>query len=203
MVTIGPFGRQGTLAKLIEHYQQHRRWSYTYRMTLPLVWRGAIVVLLVILTNWISWSGVDAKPLYSYADEKGTRIITDDYKKIPPSYRAKVTTVEQEADGYVGDIERVGELVGAAKGFVVSVPGMSLQQSKIITYASLFGLLCLVAMNLSRSEAIRALALWCLVLIGICAPVLVYIADDGAAAVMKHKAAEIQQKQQDRLSHAQ
>jgi len=203
MVTIGPFGRQDTLAKLIEHYQQHRRWSYTYRMTLPLVWRGAIVVLLVILTNWISWSGVDAKPLYSYADEKGTRIITDDYNKIPPSYRAKVTTVEQEADGYVGDIERVGELVGAAKGFVVSVPGMSLQQSKIITYASLFGLLCLVAMNLSRSEAIRALALWCLVLIGICAPVLVYIADDGAAAVMKNKAAEIQQKQQDRLSHAQ
>jgi L-asparagine transporter-like permease len=75
--------------------------------------------------------------------------------------------------------------------------------SNIITYASLFGLLCLVAMNLSRSEAIRALALWCLVLIGICAPVLVYIADDGAAAVMKNKAAEIQQKQQDRLSHAQ
>jgi hypothetical protein len=52
-------------------------------------------------------------------------------------------------------------------------------------------------------EAIRALALWCLVLIGIGAPVLVYIADDGAAAVMKNKAAEIQQKQQDRLSHAQ
>ena len=156
----------------------------------------------MILTNWISWSAVDAKPLYSYADEKGTRIITDDYNKIPPSYRAKVTTVEQEADGNVGEIERVSELVGAAKGFV-QVPGMSLQQSKIITYASLFGLLCLVALNLSRSEAIRALALWCLVLIGICAPVLVYIADDGAAAVMQNKAAEIQQKQQDRLSHAQ
>lgn len=172
-------------------------------MTLPLVWRGAIVALLVILSHWISLSGVDAKPLYSYSDEKGTRIITDNYEKIPPSYRAKVTTVEQEADGYVGDIERVGELVGSAKGFVVPVPGMSFQQSKIITYAALLGLLCLVAMNLSRSESIRALALWCLVLIGIGAPVLLYIADDGAAAVMKNKAAEIQQKQQDRLSHAQ
>jgi len=203
MVTIGRSGRQGTQPKLMKYYQQHRRRSYTYRMSLPLIWRVAIVALLVILTNWISWSGVDAKPLYSYADEKGTRIITDDYNKIPPSYRAKVTTVEQEADGYVAEIERVGELVGSAKGFVVQVPGMSLQQSKIITYASLFGMLCLVALNLSRSEAIRALALWCLVLIGICAPVLVYIADDGAAAVMKNKAAEIQQKQQDRLSHAQ
>jgi hypothetical protein len=145
----------------------------------------------------------DAKPLYSYTDEKGTRIITDNYDQIPASYRAKVTTVEQEADGPVGEIERVGDLVSSAKGFVVAVPGMSFQQSRIITYAALFGLLCLVAMNVSRSEAIRALALWCLVLTGICAPVLVYIADDGAAAVMKNKAAEIQQKQQDRLSHAQ
>src|SRR6476620_2411022 len=139
MVTIGPSRRQGTQAKLMQYYQQDRRWSYTYRMTLPLVWRGAIVALLVILTHWILWSSVDAKPLYSYADEKGTRIITDDYKQIPPYYRATGTTVEQEADGYVGVIERVSDLVGSAKGFVVRVPGMSLQQSKIITYASMVG----------------------------------------------------------------
>jgi hypothetical protein len=169
-------------------------------MTLFRGLRGAI--FLVVLTS-LMVSVVDAKPLYSYTDEKGMRIITDNYSQIPPSYRAKVTTVEQEADNSVGEIERVGELVGSAKGFVVAVPGMSYQQSKIITYASLFGLLCLVAMNLTRSEAIRALALWCLVLIGIGAPVLIYIADDGAAAVMKNKAAEVQQKQQDRLSHAQ
>jgi hypothetical protein len=31
----------------------------------------------------------------------------------------------------------------------------------------------------------------------------VYIADDGTAAVMKNKAVQIQQKQEDRLSHAQ
>jgi hypothetical protein len=165
--------------------------------------RGAIVFL--ILTSIVGGleSGVDAKPLYSYTDARGTRIITDNYDQIPASYRAKVTTVEQETDSAIGEIERVSELVGSAKGFVVAVPGMSYQQSKIITYASLLGLLCLVGMNLSRSEAVRMLALWCLVLIGIGAPVLVYIADDGAVAVMKNKAAEIQQKQQDRLSHAQ
>ena len=147
---------------------------------------------------------VEAKPLYSYTDEKGTRIITDNYQKIPPASRAKVTVVEQESDGVIGEIERVGEdLVGSARGWVVSLPGLSFQQSKIITYAGIFGLLCLVAMNFSRSEAVRALALWCLVLTGICTPVLVYTADDGAAAVMKKKAVEIQQKQQDRLSHAQ
>lgn len=168
-------------------------------MSLRMGWRVMMVALILTLLGGVF--GVEAKSLYSYTDDKGTRIITDNYHKIPTAYRAKVTVVEQETDGYMGEIERVGELVGSAKGFVIPLPGMSLQQAKVITYAGIFGLLCLVAMNFSRSEAIRALALWCLVLIGIGAPVLVYIADDGAAAIMKNKAAEIQHKQQDRLSH--
>jgi hypothetical protein len=80
---------------------------------------------------------------------------------------------------------------------------MSFQQSKIITYAGFIALCCLLAMNLSRSQAVRMLALWCLVLTGIGAPVLVYITDDGAATVMKNKAVQIQQKHQDRLSQTQ
>jgi hypothetical protein len=167
------------------------------------VCRFAIVLLLMAFLNGASMPGADAKALYSYTDANGTRVITDNYEKIPTAYRAKATTVEQEADGYAGEIERVSERRRPATGFVLSVPGMSSQQSKIITYAGMFGLLCLAAMNLSRSQAIRALALWCLVLTGICTPVLVYTADDGAAAIMKNKAAEIEQKQQDRLSHAQ
>jgi hypothetical protein len=172
-------------------------------MSLQTAYRFSIVLLLIVLASLLSTQVTEAKPLYSYTDDKGTRIITDNYQAIPPAYRAKVTAVEQEADGVIGEIERVGGLVGSVKGLIIPLPGMSFQQSKIITYAGIFGLLCLVVMNLSRSEAVRALALWCLVLTGICAPVLVYIADDGAATVMKKKAAEIQQKQQDRLSHAQ
>lgn len=177
--------------------------SYTCRMTLRFLRIGAIVVLFLGLLTTIAASAVSAKTLYSYTDERGTRIITDNYNKIPPSYRARVTAVEQEEEAYGADIERVGKLVGSAKGFVVQVPGMSFHQSKIITYAAAIALLCVLAMNFSRSEAIRLLALWCLVLTGIGTPVLVYTADDGAATIMKNKAAEIQQKQQDRLSHAQ
>lgn len=161
-----------------------------------------MVVCFVALFTMLPVASPEAKALYSYTDDKGTRIITDNFDKIPPAYRAKVTAVEQEADGVFGEIERIGGRVGSSKGLVIPLPGMSFQQSKIITYAGIFGLLCLAVMNFSRSEAIRALALWCLVLTGIGAPVLVYIADDGAATVMKNKAAEIQQKQQDRLSHA-
>jgi hypothetical protein len=170
----------------------------------PQAMRQSIMILfLLTLFSGLMPSGLDAKSLYSYTDDKGTRIITDNYQKIPDAYRTKVIVVEQESDGYLGEIERVGELVGSAKGFVVPLPGMSFQQSKIITYAGLFGLLCLIAMNFSRSEAVKALALWCLVLTGIGTPVLVYTADDGAAAIMKKKAADVQQKQQDRLSHTQ
>jgi hypothetical protein len=143
------------------------------------------------------------KTLYTYTDATGTRVITDNYDNIPPSYRGRTTAVEQEADGYTAELERVGEMVTSSKWFVVNVPGMSFQQSKIITYAGFIALCCLVAMNLSRSQAVRMLALWCLVLTGIGAPVLVYITDDGAATVMKNKAAQIQQKHQDRLSQTQ
>lgn len=164
---------------------------------------STIILVLLALIHVGSVPPADAKPLYSYTDANGTRVITDNYDRIPSAFRAKATTVEQEADSAAGDTDRVSERRPSSSAFVVSLPGMSFQQSKIITYAGMFGLFCLAAMNLSRSEAIRALALWCLVLTGICTPVLVYSAADGAAAVMKNKAAEIQQKQQDRLSHAQ
>lgn len=162
-----------------------------------------ILLLLITFLYGADAPRAEAKPLYSYTDVNGTRVITDNYDKIPSAFRAKATIVEQEADSYAGEIEGVSKRRTSSTGFVVPLPGMSFQQSKIITYAGMFGLFCLAAMNLSRSEAIRALALWCLVLTGICTPVLVYSAADGAAAVMKNKATEIQQKQQDRLSHAQ
>jgi hypothetical protein len=167
------------------------------------VWSFVPVLLFVWLLGDTSASSEGAKPLYSYSDETGTRVITDDYNKIPPAYRSRVTAVTQETDGYTKDLERVVQRVGSARKFVVEVPGMSFEQSKIITYAGAIALLCMLAMNFSRSEAIRLLALWCLVLTAIGAPVLLYVADDGAAAIMKNKAQQIQQKQQDRLSHAQ
>jgi hypothetical protein len=171
-------------------------------MSILLTLRAPLFFLLIcFVTSWAT--DIQAKTLYTYTDESGTRVITDNYNKILPLYRSRATAVEQESDGYATEFDRVGKLVASSKGFVFDVPGMSFQQSKIITYAGIIALCCVVAMNLSRSQAIRLLALWCLVLTGIGAPVLIYVADDGAAAVMKNKAAQIQQKQQDRLSQAQ
>lgn len=168
-----------------------------------------IILLYVLLISMAGpfVSTAFSKTLYSYIDETGTRVITDNYNNIPPMHRSRVTAVEQEGDGNAtnpgGTPNGLNRLLGSQTGFVIDVPGMSFQQSKVITYAGVIALLCILAMNLSRSEGIRALALWCLLMTGICAPVLIYIADDGAAAIMKKKAADIEQKQKDRLSVAQ
>jgi len=163
-----------------------------------------LFVLLFSLTGLFA-SDAFSKTLYSYSDESGTRVITDNYNNIPPIYRSRATAVEQD-EGFMtglGATSGLDKLMGSKQGFVIDVPGMSFQQSKVITYAGMIALVCIVAMNLSRSEAIRVLALWCLLMTGICAPVLVYIADDGAGTIMKKKATEIQQKQKERLSEAQ
>lgn len=160
-----------------------------------------LLLLMMAMSGLFADHGL-AKTLYSYNDEKGTRVITDNYNHIPAHYRNRVVAVEQEADH--PEIERVSQLIGSTtKGFALDLPGMSFQQSKIITYASLIALLCLLVINFSRGELIRMLALWCLVMTGLCAPVLVYIADDGAGTIMKKKATEIQRQQQDRLSQIQ
>jgi len=52
-------------------------------------WHCILVVLLVTLFGGPVVSGAEAKSLYSYTDEKGTRIITDNYNKIPPVYRSR------------------------------------------------------------------------------------------------------------------
>jgi hypothetical protein len=168
------------------------------------------LILLVAVSALVA-SEAWSKTLYSYNDERGTRVITDNFNNIPPAYRSRVTAVEQEndqLDGYLANVGQaanngLGKLIGSQKGFVINVPGMSFQQSKIITYAGLIALLCILAMNLSRSDAIRVLALWCLLMTGIGAPVLIYIADDGAGTIMKKKAEEFQQKEKERLSQAQ
>jgi hypothetical protein len=167
------------------------------------VWPFGPIILVIGLLAGAPAATEGAKSLYTYSDDTGTRVITDDYNKIPPAYRTRVTAVTQETDGYnMKDLEHVVQRVSPGREFVIEMPGMSFEQSKIITYAGAIALLCVLAMNFSRSEAIRLLALWSLVLTAIGAPVLVYVADDGAAAIMKNKAQQIQQKHQDRLSQA-
>ena len=154
-----------------------------------------------------------AATMYSYIDEQGTPVITDDVNKIPERYRARVKTTEMEAivpqkPSVAGSLhERVSnvgsQLREMVSGVAPTVSGLSSSQSHILTYAGLAAIVLLVAMNLSKGQMVRLLSMWCLIMLAIGTPVLLYISDDGPADAMKSKAAAIQGKQEERLKQAQ
>jgi len=184
------------------HYQ--RRWILV--MWLLAIGSGLVMPLAFSME-------VLATTMYSYIDEQGTPVITDDLNTIPERYRAKVKTTDMtptapQKTSTAGTIhDRVTnwgrQLRDMVSGAVPIISGLSPSQSQILTYAGLAAVVLLVAMNLSKGQMIRLLATWCLVMLAIGTPVLLYISDDGPADVMKSKAAEIQGKQAERLQQAQ
>lgn len=184
------------------HYQ--RRWILV--MWLLAIGSGLVMPLVFSME-------VLATTMYSYIDEQGTPVITDDLNTIPERYRAKVKTTDMtptalQRTSTAGTIhDRVTnwgrQLRDMVSGAVPIISGLSPSQSQILTYAGLAAIVLLVAMNLSKGQMIRLLATWCLVMLAIGTPVLLYISDDGPADVMKSKAAEIQGKQEERLKQTQ
>jgi hypothetical protein len=150
--------------------------------------------------------------MYSYIDEQGTPVITDNLNTIPERYRARVKTTEQiptapQRTSIAGTIhERVSNLGGQlsmASGAVPNISRLSPSQSQILTYAGLAAIVLLVAMKLSKGQMVRLLAMWSLIMLAIGTPVVLYISDGGPVGVMKSKAAAIQGKQEERLKQAQ
>jgi hypothetical protein len=151
-----------------------------------------------------------AKPLYSYRDAQGTNVITDNYERIPEQYRAKVSTVEQETDsvsqsagifrGVAGFLKGADNRIGNA---TISVPGLSPYQSHALTITGSLALLCLVLRSLSRSQVIRFLSLWGLVMLGLVTPIFIYFSQDGPLDILRGEASHIQTKQSEHLKQAQ
>jgi len=152
---------------------------------------------------------VVAETMYSYIDEHGTPVLTDNYNNIPERYRTKVKTIEQSVrqpsqTASFGAIQHTvtswaKTITATISGFAPEISGLSPAQSKILTTAGLVALICVIAMYLIRNQAIKFITLWTLILTGIVTPVLLYTAQGGANDVMKAKAAEAAKKQQDRL----
>jgi hypothetical protein len=139
----------------------------------------------------------------------GTPVITDNFNTIPERYRARVKTTEQistapQRTSTVGTInERLShfgsQLRAMVSGAAPNISGLSPSQSEILTYAGLAAIVLLVAMNLSKGPFIRLLALWCLIMLGLATPILMYVSNDGPMDVMKNKASQIEKKHQDRV----
>ena len=149
-----------------------------------------------------------ATTMYSYIDEQGTPVITDNFNTIPEQYRARVKTTEQistasQRTSTAGTIHerlsnlrsQLGDMVSRA---VPNISGLSHSQSEILTYAGLAAIVLLVAMTVSKGQGVRLLALWCLIMLGLATPILMYVSNDGPMDVMKSKAAQIEKQRQDR-----
>ena len=149
-----------------------------------------------------------ATTMYSCIDEQGTPVITDNFNTIPERYRARVKTTEQiptapQSTSTAGAIrERVsglgGQLRGMVSGAAPNISGLSPLQSQILTYAGIAAIVLLVGMNVIKGQFVRLLALWCLIMLGLATPILMYVSDDGPMDVMKNKASQIEKQQQGR-----
>jgi hypothetical protein len=149
-----------------------------------------------------------ATTIYSYIDEQGTPVITDNFNTIPERYRTRVKTTEQASTSPQGTstagtihegVSNLGrQLRGMISGAVPNISGLSPSQSEILTYAGLASIVLIVAMNLSKGQGVRLLAMWCLIMIGLATPVLMYVSKDGPIDVMKSKTSQIEKQRQDR-----
>jgi len=169
----------------------------------------SIGIIILSATSLLVPYEAGADTIYSYIDEQGTPVLTDNYNSIPERYRAKVQTTEQSVSQpsqttSFGAMRYTAtswakNMTGTIGGFAPEISGLSPYQSKILTVAGLAGLICVIAMYMSRSQVVKFLSLWVLILLGITIPVLLYTSQDGVGDVMKAKATDAAKKQQDRL----
>ncbi|MGQ0696356.1 MAG: DUF4124 domain-containing protein [Nitrospiraceae bacterium] len=160
-------------------------------------------------------SVADAVKIYSYIDDQGNPVYTDAPETIPEKYRAKVKTHEQPAPptqtpSVVGSVQntvreqmqKVGFSMPSFKLGEIQFSALSSTQSRILTYAGGIALVLLVIMYLSKNNLTRMLGFCLLILLGIGAPVLMYVSEDGPMDSMKKKASEVGQAQHNRLQQA-
>jgi len=170
-----------------------------------------------------------ATTIYSYIDEQGNPRFSDSMENIPEKYRAKVKTHEQATpqerppaafDSVKAIVlppiatvkQKVTELLQglgiarpsastktASEPSTVPSSDMNASQSQIVNYAGAAAVVLLVLMYLSKSQLVRLLALCLLVTLGVAAPILLYVSDDGPMTSMKGRATAVGQAQQDRL----
>ena len=150
-----------------------------------------------------------ATTMYSYIDDQGTPVITDNFNTIPERYRARVKATEQTSSAPPGAStagaihERVtnwqSRVKDMASDAVPNISGLSHSQSKILTYAGVAALVLFVVVYMSKGQSIRLLALWFLIMLGLATPVLMYVSKDGPMDVIQKQAAQTEKKHQDRL----
>ena len=181
----------------------------------PLLLNGSAAVIVGVFLLWISGlllpEFASATIIYSYIDDRGTAVMTDNYESIPERYRAKVQTTEhapQVATNHSTAVrlqQSVSDWAQIARAqlgtFTPSIAGLTPYQSHVLSVGGLVGVMCLLARLFVRSQVVRFLSLWCLVMLGLTVPALLATSQDTALDLFTGRKVKVQEKQQDRLQN--
>lgn len=169
-------------------------------------------ILLLSMSNLLYQEIVSATTIYSYIDDHGTPVLTDNLESIPERYRAKVQTTEQASTG--PSTHSVGKRLqqkiagwahntGAGLGvFTPNISGLTHYQSQVVTMSGMVAVICLLVRLFVRSQAVRFLSLWCLIMLGLIVPALLFTSQNAPLDLLRDQSEKIQEKQQEHLQHA-
>jgi hypothetical protein len=177
---------------------------------------GRAAVIVGILLLWISSfllpEIASATAIYSYIDDRGTPVLTDNFESIPERYRAKVQVTEQAPKG-ASDHSAVVRLQqkiadwahnpGAGLGIVTpNISGLTHYQSQVLSFGGIVAVICLLARFFGRNQVVRFLSQWCLIMLGLIVPALLFTSQDAPLDLLTGQAVKIQEKQQEHLKRA-
>ena len=149
-------------------YTKERSGFGTFSLTPPF-W-----VILMLVLSVCSWaSGVSASSLYTYVNDDGAVVLTDDLKSVPERYRSRVKVAEfndeprTDAGAAVAAILAESTTGGSTRSFIDRLPdftisGLSTYQSYVLAGGFLGAVLAFAAMTLTRSPALSFAMKWVL-----------------------------------------
>ena len=154
---------------------------------------------------------------YTYVDDKGTVVFTDNKDNIPARYRARVKVLEEResAKGGGGLIEKgaaaveqvtgkiTGKITDTASQSPITIPGLSPYQSKVLSLACVAAVLMAGTMLLSGNPAVRFLMRWLLVLLAIGTTATMFFSEGGLAQKATGAAKELERTQQQKSQQLQ
>ena len=181
-----------------------------------LLLNGSAAVILGVLLLWISSlllpEIASATAIYSYIDDRGTPVLTDNFESIPERYRAKVQVTEQAPKGTAdhSDAVRLQQKIagwahntGARLGILTpNISGLTHYQSQVLSFGAVVAVICLLGRIFVRSQVVRFLSLWCLIMLGLIVPALLFTSQDAPLDLLSGQAGKIQEKQQEHLQRA-
>lgn len=169
-------------------------------------------ILFLGIGSLLSSEIASATTIYSYIDDRGTPVMTDNFESIPERYRAKVRVTEQTPQGiseHSAAIKLQQKMADWAHGtdgmlgsFTPSISGLTPYQSRLLSFGGLVAVICLLARLLGRGQAIRFLSLWGLIMLGLTVPALFFTSQDAPLDRLSGQAGKIQEKQQEHLQRA-